>query len=378
MAAILYLLCLAVAEMTGWNIFALIAVVGLSTVIYTFFGGIEGVVWTDVAQGFLLLAAGLVCFGFILLGTPGGPAAVIDTAWTAGKFKLVSGGFAWDRAGPIVLLFFGLNFYLQKYAGDQTVVQRYLLAPSTGKARRALWVSSALVLFVWVLFLGIGALLWAHYQLQPGLLPAGLHATPDKVFPYFMAHGLPAGVTGFVLAGLLAATMSTLASDLNSLSAVVFNDYYRRFRRAESDGRHLVFSRLVVLGAGLLGVLLAMAMTRIASMADAAFDFVALVGGGVLGMYLVGMLTRRCSARGLYVGLAAGVAFVLWAQFCGPGKTAFAWLPRLPLHTLWVGLIGNLIVFCCGYLASRLLPAGPAGEAASPLLSHDQTIKNLP
>ncbi|MSU50288.1 MAG: hypothetical protein EXS37_14580 [Opitutus sp.] len=353
MAAILYLLCLAIAEMTGWNIFLLIGIVGVSTTVYTFFGGIEGVVWTDVAQGFLLLFAGVVVAVFILLQAPAGAGAVLAIAWDAGKFKLVSPVFAWDRMSAVMLVFFGLSFYLQKYVSDQTIVQRYLLAPTAAKAGRALWLSSGLVMLVWVLFMGVGVLLWGYYQLQPELLPAAVRATPDKVFPYFIANQLPSGLPGLMLAGLLAATMSTLSSDLNSLSAVIYDDYYRKLRPEGGEASQLLFSRLVVCVAGLLGVALAMAMTRIHSMADAAFDFVSLVGGGVLGMYLLGLVAPRANARGLYVGIGCGVVFSLWAHFAGPGKTPPDFLPRFPLHNQWVGLLSNLIVFVCGYAASR-------------------------
>lgn len=365
MAGILYLLCLAIAEMTGANIFALIAIVGVSTMAYTFFGGMEGVVWTDVVQGLLLLFAGFVSAAFLLFSAPGGPEAVLQTAWDAEKFKLVSSGFSWDEVGTVVLVFFGLTFYTQKYVGDQTVVQRYLLSSSTEKAGRALWSSSLLVVLVWVLFMVVGVLLWSYYRLQPGLLPDDVLAKPDKIFPHFIGHGLPTGISGLILAGLLGATMSTLSSDLNSLSAIIFDDYYRKLRPRTGDQAQLLFSRLVVLVAGLLGILLAMAMTRIHSMADAAFDFVSLVGGGVLGMYVLGLVTR-CNARSLYLGLAGGVLVIFWGYFCRPGSDAFPALPRAPFHTLWVGTIGNLVVFICGYLATLARRRPPDEPSLSP------------
>lgn len=360
MAGILYLLCLAMAEITGANIFVLIAVVGCSTVVYTFFGGMEGVVWTDVIQGFLLLFAGAVALGFLLLGAPGGPAAMLETAWEGHKFRLISGEFSWDRAGTVLFVIFGLTYYTQKYLSDQTMVQRYLLASDQAKAAKGVWISSLLVMLVWVLFMGIGVMLWAYYRLQPELLPPGVLERPDKVFPHFMGHALPGGIKGLVLAGLLAATMSTLSSDLNSLSAVVFDDYYRRLRPNLGDRAHLLFSRLVVLTAGLLGVMLAMAMTRIHSMADAAFDFVSLVGGGVMGMYLLGMATSA-SAKALYIGLGCGVVFILWTFFSGTGAAADGF-PRAPFHTLWVGTLGNVIVFGIGWLASRMMDPAPASK----------------
>jgi solute:Na+ symporter, SSS family len=376
MAAILYLLCLAMSQMTGWDIFVLIAVVGVSTMVYTFFGGIEGVVWTDVAQGALLLFAGFVAGAFILFQAPAGAGALLGTAWAAGKFTLASSDFSLDRMSTAALVFFGLNYYLQKYVADQTVVQRYLLARDSARAGRALWISSWLVMAVWGLFMVVGVLLWAFYQLQPGLLPDSVRATPDRVFPYFIAHALPPGLPGLMLAGLLAATMSTLSSDLNSLSAVVLDDYYRKLRPRVSEASHLIFSRTTVLVAGLLGVVLAMAMTRIQSMADAAFDFVSLVGGGILGMYMLGLAAPRCTARALHVGIASGVAFAVWANFCGTGRTALGFLPRFQLHTLWVGLISNIVVFAVGYLASFLFRGGQSVPPTG-VVAHDRRKQDV-
>lgn len=364
MAAILYLLCLALAGLTGWNLFVLIAIVGVASVIYSYFGGIEGAVWTEVIEGALLILAGGLAIGFALFGAPGGPGAVIEKAWDAGRLNLFAGSFDWAKVGPVVLLCFSFNYYLQKYVTDQTIVQRMLLAPSDQRAGRALFQSSGLLVLVWVIFMSVGVLLWAFYALQPGLLPDAVRGKPDTVFPFFIANELPAGVRGLVLAGLVAGTVSTLSSDLNSLGAVVFEDYYRRWRPRATEKRQLGISRGVVLIAGFFCVGLAMAMTRIHSMADAALEFVSLVGGGVLGMFLLGMLVPRCSRQVLYGALACGAVFSLWATFCGPGDDAISWLPRFPLHTLWVGVCANLMVFTLGWIGSRVWPAVPSRAEA--------------
>ena len=374
MAAVLYLLCLAIAGMTGWNIFVLIAVIGLSSVIFSFLGGIEGVIWTEVVEGFLLLMAAIIAIGFIFAAAPGGVGAVVGTAVDAGKFKLVSFDFAWDRSNTIVLLFFSANYYLQKYITDQTIVQRMLLAPSHEQAARAIWRSSLLVLGIWMLFMSVGVLLWAFYALQPGLLPDSVRGAPDRVFPHFIGHSLPNGVSGLLLAALIAGTMSTLSADLNSLGSVLLEDYYKRIFRASGEVRQLWFSRIVTLVTGIACVLLAMGFTRIQSMADATLDFVSLVGGGVLGMFLLGICTRRATAKGLYVGIACSVVFVLWAHFCGPGKNSLPILPRCPLHTLWVGLLGNVVVFVVGYIASRLLSSP---RVVAPAIFYEQSKSSV-
>jgi SSS family solute:Na+ symporter len=363
MGAILYLLCLAISGMTGWDIFILITIVGMATITYTFFGGIEGVVWSDVTQGFLLLSGGIISLLYLFFSVPGGPLYLLSEAYTAQKLKLISLQFDWHTVNVWVLLFFGFNFYLQKYSSDQTVVQRYLLSPTSKQASGALWISSLLIMLVWFLFMSIGALLWTFYSLKPGLLPEPLWTQPDSVFPYFIGHQLPVGVSGLILAALMAATMSTLSSDLNSLAAILYDDYYNKLRKDRTDVQRLFFSRMSVLITGLLAIVLAMWMTQIKSMADAAFNFVSLVAGGVLGMYLLGIFSKRCSKKGLYIGISIGVTFILWAYFSGPDQYVYIrWLPKFPLHVLWIGLFGNVVVFVTGYLASLLISPGYKAE----------------
>jgi SSS family solute:Na+ symporter len=299
----------------------------------------------------------------------------VHAAAEQGKFRLLNFDFAWDRTGTIVLVAFSANFYLQKYVTDQTIVQRMLLAPSHLHAARAIWRSSLLVLTVWILFMTLGVLLWAFYHLQPELLPAGVRSGPDRVFPHFIGHSLPDGVSGLLLAALIAGTLSTLSADLNSLGSVLLEDYYKRWFKPQNERQLLWFSRLVTLIAGAGCVVLAMAFTRVQSMADAALEFVSLVGGGVLGMFLLGIFTKRATSRGLYIGIACAIGFVLWAHLCGPGKTALPALPRFPLHTLWVGLLGNVIVFVVGYAASRLFSG--AREAAQSEFGYEPTKSKL-
>jgi solute:Na+ symporter, SSS family len=355
MGAILYLLSLAVSSITGWDIYLLIAFIGAATIIYTYFGGIEGVVWSDVIQGFLLLASGIIALFFILYSAPFTAGEIFNHAYTGGKFKIISWEFSWEKTGFYVFVFFGFNYFFQKYVSDQTVVQRFLLSPTNKKAKNALWLSSSIIMIVWILFMSLGALLWAFYDLQPGLLPEAFYKQPDAVFPYFIGHQIPAGLTGRILSGLLAATMSTLSSDLNSLSAILLDDYYIKIRKNSTEKQQFIFSRTNVLISGGLAIILAMGMTEIKSMADAAANFVALIAGGILGLYLLGLFSKRCSPKGVYSGLAAGFIFVLWTYI--GNQPGFHW-GAIPLNTLWIGIFANVIVLITGYLSSRALTPG--------------------
>jgi len=370
MSMVLYLMCLALEGVTGWNVLVLIVIVGIATTTYTYFGGIEGVVWTDVTQGFLLLGGGVLSLCFLLFGSHIGPGQMLSTAWEAGKFKLVSSDFGWDKVSVYLLICFGFNHYMAKYSTDQTVVQRYLLAPSSRQASRALWISALFLGIVWVLFMTVGVLLWAFYETQPGLLPDVVRARPDQVLAYFIGHQLPVGVTGLILAGIFAASMSTLSSDLNSLASVLAEDFYSKLARGGigpgSDDRHrLLFSRISVLAAGILSIFFAMLLTKVQSIVDAFFLFSAVVAGGMMGMFFLGLFTKRASRKGLYIGLAVGVTFIAWAVLTNPKQMApstLPWLPKFGIHIYWVGLLGNIVVFIAGYLASLIFSPGYSAE----------------
>jgi SSS family solute:Na+ symporter len=367
MGMVLYLLCLAIEGASGWgeqSLTYVIIVVGIVTIFYTFFGGIEGIVWTHVIQGFLLLGGGAIGLIFLLFLGKAGPGEVLTTAYNAGKFELVDFTFDWNKVSVYTLVCFGLILYLTRYATDQTVVQRYLLAPSQKQASRSIWVSVVFLSIVWVIFMFIGVLLWVYYDIQPELLPESVRQKPDQVFAYFIGHQLPVGVTGLVLAGVFAAAMSTLSSDLNSLASVLADDFYQKLAKASTDTSKLLFSRLSVIVAGVGAIFLAIALRRAESMVETFFVFSAIIGGGIVGVFFLGLLTRRCSRKGLYIGLVIGVTFIAWATLTKKmDASTLTWLPRFQLHIYWLGLLGNLVVFLVGYVASLILSPGYRADA---------------
>jgi SSS family solute:Na+ symporter len=378
MGMVLFLLCLAIEGATGWGenyLTYLIIIVGIVTIFYTFFGGIEGVVWTHVIQGFLLLGGGVIGLLFLLFASRLGPTDMLATAYDAGKFKLTNFDFDWNRLSVWMLLCVGFTHYLARYATDQTVVQRYLLAPSNKQASRSLWVSVILLGIVWVVFMFIGILLWVYYEVEPGLLPAAVRDKPDQVFAYFIGHQIPAGVTGLILAGVFAAAMSTLSSDLNSLASVLTDDFYEKLARAATDKKRLFFSRLSVIVAGIGAIFLAIAMRRVKSMVETFFIFTSIMGGGMIGMFFLGLLTRRCSKKGLYVGLVIGVTLIAWATITNNPKllspSTLPWLPRFTINILWLGLLGNVVVFATGYVASLILTPGHEAQEGLTIYSKD-------
>lgn len=361
MGTVFYLLALALASMTGQNPYWIVLTVGIVTILYTWAGGIEGVIWMDVIQGFILIAGGLAGGAILLLKSNAGPAALLQTAWESGKMSI--GSFDWDftRLTFWVMFINGVFYAIQKYGTDQTIVQRFLVARTDRQAMKAALMGTILCVPVWTLFIFIGTLLWAFYHTGQALLPAGIEG--DKVFPYFIMTQMPVGLTGLIVAALFSAAMSSLDSDLNCLAAVVVEDYYRRFRKNASDQQCLRLGRIIVLLCGLISVGIACLYVRWGGEAilGTLFELYAIFSGGIAGIFLLAFFTVRTNRKGLNVGIAACVLFTAYAVLTstkfdlgGPQKQILLDLGRFnfPHHKYMLGVYSHFVLFLVGYAAS--------------------------
>lgn len=361
MGTVFYLLALALASMTGQNTYHIVLLVGVVTILYTWAGGIEGVIWMDVIQGFILIAGGIICCAILLLQPAESPAALIRTAWENGKMNL--GSLSWDFTKLTFWVMFinGVFYAIQKYGTDQTIVQRFLAAKTDKDAVKAALMGTLLCVPVWTLFIFIGTLLWAYYRSAPELLPAGVAG--DQVFPYFIMTQMPVGLVGLIVAALFSAAMSSLDSDLNCLAAVVVEDYYRRFRKNASDVHCLRLGKMVVAICGIVSVGIACLYVRWGGEAilGTLFALYAIFSGGIAGIFLLAFFTVRANRKGLTVGLAACVLFTAYAVLTstkfdlgGPQKQLLLDLGRFnfPHHKYMLGVYSHLVLLAVGYLAS--------------------------
>src|SRR5690606_22567665 len=133
-------------------------------------------------------------------------------------------------------LIYGLFINLQNFGIDQNYVQRYITARSEKDAVFSTWLGGLLYIPVSLLFFFIGTALFAYYQAFPAMLPSDLHAPEmaDRVFPYFIVNGLPSGITGLLIASILAAGMSTVSTSLNSGATIILTDFYQRFIKKDA------------------------------------------------------------------------------------------------------------------------------------------------
>jgi len=388
MGTVFYLMALAVGTMMGivsdQGLMLLIFVLGVLVVVYTLLGGIEAVIWCDVIQGLVLVGAGLFVVAMLFF-KGGGAAEMVSTAWNAGKidFTPLKPAFKWDMVhlGFWVMAINGIFYAIQKYGTDQTIVQRYLAAGSDKKAIKAAMMGVCLCVPVWTLFMFIGTMLWVYYQgVQiPQTVLEWIGDKPERVFVYFVNSELPIGIVGVILAGLCAAALSSLDSDLNCLSAVVVEDYYRRIRKNSTDKHRLRFGRIVVAVCGVYAIAVACWYVKVQeaqSVLSIIFGLYAILSGGIAGLFALAFFTKRANLKGVYVGMLACILFSCWAVLSGEplvgdkilldlnqglnnlfNTTAFGTEQgqlslNFPHHHYMIGVYSHIVLFVFGYIAS--------------------------
>lgn len=352
MGFVFYLLALTLSSMTSWPVQGIILLTAFVTIFYTMLGGVEAVVWSDVIQGFVLWIGILVSLGFLLFLPTQGPHAVLADAWAHGKMSLGSTALRFDKPTIPVLVIYGFFFYLQKYTADQTVVQRYLIARSDRAALRGIALGAGLCLPVWAGFMLIGSLLWSFYRLTGERLPASIHKA-DQIFPHFLLTHIPAGLAGLFIAALLGSAMAMLASDMNCLSVIAVEDFYRYFRPRSTDRQQLRMGRIVVAFSGVAAAAVAL---KLASSQGSAlslyYTVTAVVAGGLAGLFLLAFLVPRATRQGAIAGVIANLLFTVWGTLTEGGKTLDLGSWNFPWHDYMLGALGHVLLFAVGVLVS--------------------------
>lgn len=419
-STIAYLLSILLESITGWNFTLCLLVVTGVTMIYTIKGGAEAVIWTDVIQTGILLMGAIVCIGYIVHALPHGfttlfadatahhklsvahdltasmaepsTRALIDAALPAGAeaastqnavLDLHARGLSPLQTGmnfseKTVLMMFLLGFFqFLSVITDQSTVQRWCSARTATEARRSMVVLGLGCLPVWALFQLLGTSLYVYFLHLPDRFAQetllGLRKA-EHILPYFITHSLPAGLVGLVIAGALAAAMSTLSASINTSSMVIVNDLYKRllpatrsdqFYLSFSKGSSLAVSLLMIGGALLIRVLDAPTLT------DLSQQISAVITCGVPGIFLGGILTRRINTAGAWGGLIASAAFLLWAK----GASFLPASLHLPILPHYLAIAGNIITFAASFLISMV--AGKPTQSLENLTLWDQSEKPL-
>lgn len=316
MALVLYLPSLALTAVTGIDIYLCIVLMGLVTIIYCTMGGVEAVIWGDVVQGLILVGGAIFSVIYLVVNTEGGFGGTLELALDNDKLRLFDWGSSWAQPTWWVILIGGIANNLISYTSDQTVIQRYLTTPDEKSAGRGILVNGVMSVFVSVAFYMIGTGLYTFYKTHPVELDMTM-GQADAIFPFFMMSQMPAGIAGMLIAAIFAATMSTISSNINSVSTAFSIDFFQRFRKSTTDSQLLVVARWASVVSGLigLGIALLMATWNIQSLLDYFNTILGLLTSGLGGLFFMAVFMPRVKGYAALLGFLAGEAVVFWMNF---------------------------------------------------------------
>lgn len=358
LATAIYVPSLALSVVAGFKFEFCILSMGLFASFYATVGGFKGVIWCDVVQFFILVGGVFVAIIVVLMDFGGDVSAVWSIAAAQGRTRV------WDFNPSLTAEFAfwsvtlgSLVSYISCAGADQVTVQRYLSARSIGTAIKSAVAQSLIVIPVVVPMFLVGTFLVAYYDKHPEMMQSLLALSPnkpveamDRVLPHFVVHALPAGLGGLVVAGIMAATMSSLDAGMNSLANVAVTDYYRRFFHTQNKDEHhyLRVSRAATVFFGATATILAFFVGQLGTIMEIMGKIQGFLTGPLVAMFLLGVLTKRANGVGVFLGSILGLVVVgyasrsgvFWAWYGPVGLVASAIL-GYALSVLWSAATGN-------------------------------------
>ncbi len=329
--------------------------------IYTTAGGIKAVIWTDTLQFVLFVGGALVALYVLIQGLPQGFQTLLEVGNANDKFRVFH--FGWDfndtlNFVPPTIFGFLLTFAVQ--GTDQDMVQRLLTTKTLWESQKAIFLTALMNIPMTLLFLSVGASLFVHYQVFPDAQVAHLlsEGHSDYVFPHFIRTALAPGVKGLLMAGLLAAAMSSLDSALSALSSTAYVDLYRKYVNPEADhAKALSVSRWLSFGFALILMAVAMVFGRQDGILWVGFRIMGYTYGTLLGLFILAIWSdKRGSDMGNLIAVPVSIALVVFLTAAPPygiGKTLadgtkavgaglIAWPWAILIGTATTVLIGSL------------------------------------
>lgn len=342
---ILYLLAIAINAVFGWNIALIIIITGLVVMLYSVLGGLQAVVWTDAIQGIILITGALVCMFYIVFNMPQGPSQLLDIAIASQKFSLGSYGLDLSQSTFWVVLIYGVFINLQNFGIDQNYIQRYMASRNEREAKRSAFWGGMIYIPVSFVFMFIGTALFSYYTSGAAELPSEFLQVgkSEGILPYFIVNQLPAGISGLLIASILAAGMSTVSTSFNSSATVFLTDYYKRyFKKTASDKDSMIVLYISSAIIGVLGIIIAIAMIGVKSVLDAWWKLASIFSGGMLGLFLLAAFSKLINTIGALIGVIMGIIAIIA-------------ITSSQLHDYLTIVIGTSIIFLMGFIISWII-----------------------
>jgi len=337
----LFATAIPLALVTGWPYPLSIAVIGVLTLVYTYFGGIKAVVWVDALQMVLYLVGAVVAAMALQALIPGGWGEVFAASREAGKLVVIDLQFTFAVPYTFWAGLIGGGFLtMGSHGADQLIVQRLLTCKDLRASQKALVWSAVVVMAQFLVFLLVGLGLWVFY--------GGISfERSDEIFARFIVEQLPPGITGLLIAGIFAAAMSSLSSSINSLASASAYDFWAPLKGLVGDEERVLRAgkAFTLIWAALLmgGAVLFIPLSTRTSAVEVALGIASVVYGGLLGAFGLGVLTQRADQRSTMIGMATGIGVVMVIWLSVPELVAWPWFV----------LIGTLVTFFVGWVLGR-------------------------
>lgn len=372
MGSIFFGIALTIEALTGIDMRTIMAVSGVCIIIYTMLGGMEAVIWTEVAQGIIKTIGALAVLAIVIIQMDHGVADIVTIGQDDGKFSLGNLDLADFTTSTFWVVFlYGIFANLGNFGVDQNYVQRYHTARTEREAARSIWLCVYWYVPVSMLFFFIGTALYAYYQQHPemiaalreqvaatkGVAPSTLAPADygDKVLPHFMVTQVPHGLLGLIVAAILSAAMSTISSGMNSSATVFLKDIYQRYLdRAMTPKKEMRVLYISTATMGLLAIIAGVAMIGVKSILDLWWQLSGIFSGAMLGLFLLGIISHTAGNAAAKIATIVGLLVIAWMTFSTMLPAEYAGL-RSVLHTNMVIVVGTLSIFLAGIIVEKSL-----------------------
>lgn len=340
-AVVLFAPALALAIITGTDPNTAILMMGVFTLIYTYVGGMNAVIWTDVIQMFIIWLGIALSILVPIFTVDGGFSHIIENGISNNLFNGLDYSLGISNSYTFWGGILGSGFLYLTYLGtDQSQVQRVLSAKSIRETKLSLSLAGFIVPIQTFLFLFAGICLFSAYN-------GKFFENSDYVMLTFITQTLPVGIAGLVTAGVFAAGMSSVASALNSLATVTVNDFYKKIYPEASDTKCLKVSKYMTLFWGVFSTLFALCLGGLGTVLDIINILGPLFYPCMLSTYVLAVFCKKGNEKGCIAAVLAGLAIDLYMfLFTSVGS-------------LWWCFIGFVFAFAVGYIVSIVTNKDP-------------------
>lgn len=316
-----------------------IIIIACVALLYTFTGGLKGVIWVDAIQMFIYLGGAILAGIFLLINIPGDIGVIVSSSEISSKLSIFNLGFDTGFAGffsqPYTLLsglIGGAFLSMSSHGTDQLIVQRLLAAKNLVESKKALITTGVIIIFQFALFLAVGVLLYAYY--------GSLNVKSDEIFSKFIIEVLPSGVKGIIIAGLFAAALSTLAGSITSLSSSVMMDLYIPFKKSIDEKKNLLYSKLLTIFWAVMLIFSAFVfMESSKAVVEIALSIASFTYGGLLGTFLLGLSNKKIQQNHAIAGFISAIVIMSFIIFF----KVVAWTWFILIGVCVTLLVGNLV-----------------------------------